>query len=346
MIAPAPQPLNQQAQHSSARLAAPVPLVVVWRVLDHCNLECPFCAYDSRLVFPRRVADTQTVEHMIDLLGAWSVATGRPVLLSWLGGEPTLWKPLEPLSRRARSRGLALSLTTNGTTLGSPTIRRLLFELFTEITVSIDGFADVHDEMRGWAGAFEKLKRNVSRLAAEKRASGSHMTLRSNTVLMRRNIDRFADLCVELAHWGVEEMTFNQLGGRDRPEFYAANRLTLPNVMELRGLLPTLRQRLAPFGAQVRGGTVYIDRIAETAEDVALPISTCRVADGFLFIDEAGVVAPCNFVGRHFGATVEDLRTLEALDSIAERLNSHQRCAPSPACANCMSTQQFAKFDA
>jgi organic radical activating enzyme len=101
--------------------------------MDHCNLACPFCAYDRRLTFPRRSVDPGEVARMIDLLAAWQVQSGRPAVLSWLGGEPTLWPALPEMSLRAALAGLKQSLTTNGTTLGSAATRQLLAECLLQV---------------------------------------------------------------------------------------------------------------------------------------------------------------------------------------------------------------------
>ena len=79
----------------------------------------------------------------------------RSVLLSLLGGEPLLWAPLASLEGQLLELGLALGVTTNGTTLGSPNVRRRLLERYAELTVSIDGLAATHDRLRALDGAYQ-----------------------------------------------------------------------------------------------------------------------------------------------------------------------------------------------
>jgi MoaA/NifB/PqqE/SkfB family radical SAM enzyme len=319
-------------------------MVIVWRVVESCNLSCPFCAYDKRLVTTRNTANPAQVARFLDVLGSWRQQSGRPVLISWLGGEPLLWKPLDDLTRQARRGELEVSTTTNGTTLGSPRVRSHLLEHYKEVTISVDGFSDFHDQMRGWPGAFTKLRRGTKLLARESTRAGSRLRLRANVVLMRGNIDRFPDLCRELASWGISEISFNQLGGRDRPEFFPANRLTLDDVSSLREMLPVLRQQLNPLATRILGGAAYLDRIQDATLDVPLPVADCRVADDFLFIDEFGRIAPCSFTSGHFGVNVDDIGSASDLEMIAARINAHQQRTPSAECANCRSTQQFSKF--
>lgn len=320
------------------------PFVVVWRVLDHCNLSCPFCAYDKRLSFPRRVVDGAEVRRVVGVLGALQRRTGRPHLISWLGGEPTLWQDLPEVSALAKAEGLGQSLTTNGTTLGSRKLRSLMIDRFSDVTISVDGFSDVHDTLRGWTGAFQRLERWVQLLRDE--AKGSGLRLRANVVLLQRNLSTFDRLCHRLADWGIEEITFNQLGGRDRPEFHPANRLTPADAAALAALVPGLRRELAGRGVTLLGGDPYLRRIMESAEDKALPIRHCAVARDFWFIDESGVIAPCNFVEAGFGLRTHDLPDVESFTALSDRLCAIQSRSPAPACANCMSTQQSSKFAA
>ena len=86
-------------------------LVVVWRVTERCNLQCPFCAYDRRLNRPRNSADPEEIRRFAAVLAQWRDFAGRPVLLSWLGGEPLLWEPLTALTRHCR-RELGLAIST------------------------------------------------------------------------------------------------------------------------------------------------------------------------------------------------------------------------------------------
>ena len=321
-------------------------MIIVWRVLETCNLSCSFCAYDKRLSIPRNVADPERISSFIDLLGRWRKHSGQDVLVSWLGGEPLLWNPLDDLTRLARANGLEISTTTNGTSLGSPKVRRHLMECYKEVTFSVDGFSDFHDQMRGWPGAFSKLRKGVRLLADECSRTGSRLRLRANVVLMRGNIARFPDLCRELASWGISEISFNQLGGRDRPEFFPDNRLMPGDVEALRVLLPPLRNELAARATKLLGGGAYLDRIRDSALEIELPINDCRVAEQFLFIDERGCMAPCSFAVGHFGVHVGDMQDVADFDALAGRLNAHQRHNPSVECSNCRSTQQFSKFDA
>jgi len=141
------------------------------------------------------------------------------------------WAPLEGISvHYSGELALRIATTTNGTTLGSAAVRCHLLKSYTELTISVDAPGEAHDRMRGAPGLYAALSRNFRRLADERDRTGSPLRLRANVVLMRRTLGTFEQLCRELAAWGIDEISLNQLGGNDRPEFYPAQRLALADT--------------------------------------------------------------------------------------------------------------------
>lgn len=319
-------------------------MIVVWRVTDSCNLSCPFCAFDKRLSTARRAVSPETVERMIRVLADYREATGEAVLLSWLGGEPLTWKPLVALTDLAVQAGLEVSATTNGTALGSPAMRQHIARCYKELTVSVDGLGAFHDRMRGWPGAFEKLRQWVPALATEARAMGSELKLKVNTVLMHQNLDEFEALCDELAGWGIAEITFNQLGGRDRPEFYPAHRLMPADVDRIAAVLPAVRRQLAQRGVTIVGGERYLERFRMSAAGIANRVEDCGPGESFLFIDEQGRMAPCGFTNGDYAVRLDEVTTAVDIAALPFRFRTLRDRRRSPHCDDCLSTQFCDKF--
>lgn len=317
-------------------------MIVVWRVTTRCNLACSFCAYDKRLPGPRADAAAATVAAFAPVLASYSERTGDAVLVSWIGGEPMLWQPVFEMSRLMGSHaGIRISATTNGSTLHVPQVRRRIIDHFSELTVSVDGFAPFHNEVRGWPGGWQRLKQAVTMLAAE-RGAGLH--LRANVVVMRDNAGQFAQLCTELADWGFDEITFNQLGGRDRPEFFPDHRLQPPGARAFAALVPALQQQLAARGVRLCANSQYLERIEASADGRALPVPDCGPGQRFLFIDEDDRVSPCHFTGDTLGVPLAELTSAEALLGLHPRFVAARERAMPSACGDCPSTQVFAKF--
>lgn len=305
---------------------------------------CAFCGYSRALARATRgETDAEEARRFGKVLADYQQRTGRRVLVSWLGGEPLLWRVFEEMSEYfARTLGLALSVTTNGSALGAPRVREMLAQCFSEVTVSVDGFADFHERVRDRPGSHAALRENVQALAA----FGVKPLLRANTVLMRGNVADYPALCRELATWGFRELTFNQLGGDDRPEFYPKNRLLPGQVMGLTTALPALREELAARGVNLRGSPAYLRRIEATANGERLPVQDCGPGAQFLFVDERGMAAPCSFTTSGYGIPIGEIR--DALDLIAlprrfSAMRTANRLAP---CLDCQSTQIFEKFHA
>lgn len=317
-------------------------MIVVWRVTTRCNLSCAFCAYDKRVPGARREVDAASVAAFAPVLADYSKQTGDPVLVSWIGGEPMLWKPVFDMSRLMASHaGIRVSATTNGSTLHLPQVRRQIIDCFAELTVSVDGFAEFHNQVRGWPHGWQRLKLAVMALAAER---DEGLVLRANVVVMHDNIDDFARLCGELADWGFDEITFNQLGGRDRPEFFPDHRLGPDSARRFAALVPLLQQQLAARGVRVCANSQYLERIEASASGRALPVPDCGPGQRFLFIDEANLVAPCHFTGDSLAVPLAKLISADDLLGLHGRFAASRARALPAACRDCPSTQVFAKF--
>lgn len=316
-------------------------LIVVWRITERCNLGCAFCAYSRTLVRSRSEADPTEVRRFGRVLADFQQTTGQSVLVSWLGGEPLLWPMLAELSEHfSETLGLTLSTTINGTALAAPRVRDLIAKCFTELTVSVDGFANFHDRVRDCPGGFDALRENVRAFAA----LDAKTLLRANTVLMRGNVADYPALCRELATWGFRELTFNQLGGNDRPEFYADNRLLAAQVSELFATLSALRTELAELGVELRGSPAYLHRIAATTYGERLPVQDCEPGARFLYIDERGIAAPCSFTTAGYGAPISEVRDVADLLALPHRFAAMRQTERLAPCLDCHSTQVFEKF--
>jgi MoaA/NifB/PqqE/SkfB family radical SAM enzyme len=319
-------------------------MIVLWRVTTRCNLSCAFCAYDRRLPFARTTSDPASIRRFLDVLADYQQARQDAVLVSWLGGEPLLLPELPDLTTHATSRGLRISATTNGTTLGSLVVRSHLLDHYSELTISLDSPDERHDAIRVFPGLYHALRKNVSEISKTRRTGDHPLKLRVNTVLLRSTIERFPELACEIAAWGVDELTFNLLGGRDRPEYFSENRPLPAQFARFSEQLDDLRAEYAPHGLMITGSQSYVNRLASAVHDIPRPVADCGPGERFLFIDEMGSVSPCSFTSGTLAVPLEDLRNAADVISLSARFR-HARCAFRPeVCDNCPSTQVFEKF--
>jgi Fe-coproporphyrin III synthase len=127
--------------------------VVFWNLTDRCNLSCTHCYSRSG---PGRTSEgelsTEEAFGVIDDLAAMGV----PLIL-FTGGEPLMREDLWELACHARSRGLKIALSTNGTLITCGVARKIKECGIEYAGISLDGArAGTHDRFRNSPGAFEK----------------------------------------------------------------------------------------------------------------------------------------------------------------------------------------------
>lgn len=320
------------------------PYVIVWRVTETCNLGCAFCLYDKNINKPRGSANPHEIKQFIDILKEYANYQNRDILLSWIGGEPFMWPELEALSLYAVSKGISISTTTNGTKLGSSKLRKHILENYSELTFSIDAIGKTHEELREWKGGYNKLIQYIRMLEQERIVSNSKTCIKANIVLMKQTIDYFPELCHELADIGVKVITFNQLGGRDRPEFYPDHRLTIQNMEFLRNVIPSLSLEMKDKGVCLATSEAYLERIEATTLDKKIRVENCYPSKDFLFIDELGRIAPCSFTNEAYAYHINNISNHTDILNLQNIFRDKQINIRAKECDDCHSTQQFAKF--
>jgi MoaA/NifB/PqqE/SkfB family radical SAM enzyme len=325
------------------------PLVVVWRVTEACDLGCWFCEYNRHRRRRRHSIRAEDALVFGRVLADYATATGRPVLVSWLGGEPLVWPPLLEVGHRFRDDyGLLLGITTNGWQLSSRALIEHLAQNYSEVTISVDGMARFHETARGAPGLWERLRGAVGELRDPRYRQGrpgGGPLLRANTILMRSNLCDFEALCEAVAGWGIEEVTFNALGGQPPGPYFERERLRPADIDWLMSALPGIRERQAGRGLRLRGDARYLRRLASGAAGEMVPVIDCHPGAEFLFVDEDGRVAPCSFTSAEYGLPMAEIRTGLELSLLPARFTERRRQQFLPPCRDCPSTQVFGKFD-
>jgi len=175
--------------------AAPRPRLVFWESTGRCNLRCAHCRrLDAGA--PADDLDTPAAEGLVDAVA--DLGAGIFVIS---GGEPLLRDDWAPLAKRARVRGLAVALATNGTLIDDAQADRLAAAGFARVAVSLDA-ADpaTHDAFRGVAGAFDAAVAGIGRL---RRRS---VAVQINAAVADHNAGRLDDLYALAADLDAEAL--------------------------------------------------------------------------------------------------------------------------------------------
>ena len=146
--------------------------VVVWNCTQRCNLKCVHCYAQSEDKDYRNEMTTDEAKVMIDDLSSW----GAPVLL-FSGGEPTLRKDLVELMRYAKSKGMRVVISTNGTQITPEKAAQYAEVGLSYVGVSLDGGRETHDKFRGIPGSFDKAIEGIRNARAAGIKVGLRMTV-------------------------------------------------------------------------------------------------------------------------------------------------------------------------
>jgi len=127
-----------------------------------CNFTCGFC---SGRQMDQSDLDLADVDRLLD-----SFPDLKHIELQG-EGEPLLHKGFFEMARRARARGIELSMITNGSLLSEERVARILDVGMVAINVSIES-PNGRDFARIRGGRLDKVKAGIARLLAERRARG------------------------------------------------------------------------------------------------------------------------------------------------------------------------------
>jgi len=128
----------------------PAPRFCVWEITLACNARCVHCG--SRAGDPR--SKELSTEEALSLCDALADLGVESVTLS--GGEPLLRSDWEQIARRLVARKVKVDLISNGLPFGAHTAGRIASSGLASVTLSIDGPAVIHDELRGVLGAYQR----------------------------------------------------------------------------------------------------------------------------------------------------------------------------------------------
>ncbi|HVT88688.1 MAG TPA: radical SAM protein [Tepidisphaeraceae bacterium] len=200
-----PPPHQRMAVAKDAKSRRPI---VVWSLTRTCNLKCVHCYTDSE---SKKYPDELSTEQCKDVLNDLADFKVPAVLFS--GGEPLVRPDVFELAAHARSKGLHVVLSTNGTRIDRPTAQQLKDLEFAYVGISLDSaIPAVHDEFRGVAGAFERTMRGFRHCVDVGQKVGLRLTLTRHTA---QNLDQIFDL---IEREGIDRACFYHLcpAGRGR----------------------------------------------------------------------------------------------------------------------------------
>ncbi|MBM4445791.1 MAG: radical SAM protein [Chloroflexi bacterium] len=158
--------------------------MVAWEITRSCNLFCAHCRSSSTAGTYKDELSTEECLRLIDGI----LEVSKPVLIL-TGGEPLLRQDLFQIAGYAATKGLRVVMGTNGTIITEDIAAKLKAIPISRVAVSIDfPTAELQDEFRGKAGAFQTAISGIARL----RQAGIEVQI--NSTITRLNMKYLNDL--------------------------------------------------------------------------------------------------------------------------------------------------------
>lgn len=137
-----------------------------WECTLRCNLNCLHCGSDCRTTSDMQ--DMPLEDFLMVLDDVRSVMDARKILVVTTGGEPLVRKDICECGRAIRERGFHWGMVSNGMLLDEQMCNRLLNAGLETIAVSLDGFENEHNWMRGNANSFRMAERAIKKLVSRR----------------------------------------------------------------------------------------------------------------------------------------------------------------------------------
>jgi MoaA/NifB/PqqE/SkfB family radical SAM enzyme len=141
----------------NADVTATKPRTLILLLMKRCNLRCDFCDLWHH-------TDLMPYEHAATILLRAPAAGIKTVVLT--GGEPFVHPRIWDIIELAKNLGLGVNITTNGTLLRRD-LGRLGRARIDSLSVSLDGWEETHERLRGVPGCFRESVDAIEAIRAQ-----------------------------------------------------------------------------------------------------------------------------------------------------------------------------------
>jgi len=133
------------------------PFMVSYSITQKCNLKCKHCYSESVDQAAPDELSTEEAFRLMDDLSGWGIG-----LLIIDGGEPLCREDLLDVVKYASSKGIRVTIGSNGTLIDEEMARKMLDVGVMAVAISVDGAdAQTHNSFRGVSGSFEQTLEGV-----------------------------------------------------------------------------------------------------------------------------------------------------------------------------------------
>lgn len=169
-----------------------------WEYTLRCNIKCIHCGSDCRS--ESGVKDMPYQDFLKVTEQVSKVYDPHKVMIVITGGEPLMRKDLEECGKELYKQGFPWGFVTNGYALTAERFKNLLASGLRSMTISLDGFEESHNWMRGNPHSFEKAV-NAIQLAV---SAGDNIVYDVVTCVNQKNFGELLALKQFLINLGVK----------------------------------------------------------------------------------------------------------------------------------------------
>lgn len=169
-----------------------------WECTLRCNISCIHCGSDCHS--EAGVKDMPYQDFLKVTARVKEVYDPHKVMIVITGGEPLMRKDLEECGMELYKQGFPWGFVTNGYAMTAERFERLLQSGLRSMTISLDGFEESHNWMRGNKHSFEKAV-NAIKLAVN---AGDKIVYDVVTCVNQKNFDELPELKKFLIGLGVK----------------------------------------------------------------------------------------------------------------------------------------------
>ncbi|MBT3880891.1 MAG: radical SAM protein [Candidatus Scalindua sp.] len=178
-----------------------------------CNLRCKMCgqwgeAGTSKEMSPKELKRELSLDEIYKIIN--DIKTFKPNV-TLFGGEPLMYTNWEKVVSRIKQEGMRCNMITNGILLER--YANSIIDLgVDEIIFSLDGPREVHDEVRGAKGTFERASRGLKLIRDIKKKSGASKPVVSiSSTIFEINYKRLDELISIAEELAASTITFHHL---------------------------------------------------------------------------------------------------------------------------------------
>lgn len=259
-----------------------------WECTLRCNMRCRHCGSDCKI--SEQQADMPFEDFEKVLLRIKEVYDSHKILIILSGGEPLVRDDLALCGKRIYDLEFPWGIVTNGRLLNERKTEELIRAGMRSATVSLDGFEDEHDWMRGTPGAFRHATDAIRRLASDKRINFDVVTC-----VNQRNFGRLEEFKEYLISLGLKDwriFTVFPVGrAADDPEL----QLSANQYRQLMDFIASTRKE----------GRIHLSYACEGflggyEGKVRDHLYTCQAGLSIASVRIDGSISGCNSVRAHF----------------------------------------------